>query len=67
MDVSSAGVGEDAATASLSALFMMRSFSTKTPITILKTMQKYKQRRSSTQSEPRHGIQFGEYLEGNFH
>ena len=67
MDVSSAGVGEVVATAGLSALFKMKSFPRKTPITILQMMQKYKQRRSSTQSKPRHGIQFGQYLEGNFH
>ena len=66
MDVSSAGVGEVTATAGLSALFKIRSFPRKTPITILQ-MMKYKQRRSLTQSKPRHGIQFGQYLEGNFH
>ena len=61
MVVSSGGVGEVAAAVGLSALFKMRSCHRKTPITILQMMQKYKQRRSSTQSEPRHVIQFDRY------
>ena len=45
------GVGEVTAAVSLSALFKMRLCHRKTLITILQMMQKYKQKRSSTQSE----------------
>ena len=62
MDVFSGGVGEIAAAVGLSILFTMRSCHGKIPITILQIIHRFKQRLSSTQSEPRHRIQFDQYL-----
>ncbi len=62
MDVSSGGVGEVAAVVGPSPLFRTRSFPEKTHTTIHLIAQKWKRRRSSTQSEPKYGIRFAQYL-----